>query len=545
MVIQNANQLDLLIVGAGFAGLYQLHRARQLGLRARIIEAATDVGGTWWWNRYPGARCDIESMQYSYSWDDQLQQDWTWTERFATQPEILSYIRHVADRFDLRRDITFGRRVLAGQYDGAAQNWTVELDDGSRVTSRFLVLATGCLSSSRLPDIEGRDSFTGTVLQTADWPEGGVDLSAKRVVVIGTGSSAIQAIPEIAKQAGFVHVLQRTPNFSVPARNQKLAEQYIRGWKADYPALRERARKETGSGTLYDFPTRSALAATPEEREAEYRWRWEKGGANFMHAFNDLVLNEEANHTAADFIRDRIREMVKDPETAEALCPKDYPIFTKRICVDSGYYQTFNRDNVELVNLRKAPLERILPQGVQVGDRIIEADVIVYATGFDAMTGAITAIDLRGPNRQTIPEKWAEGPKSYLGIAIAGFPNLFTITGPGSPSVLSNVVVSIEQHVDWVSRLIGHMQRTGLSEVTATTDAEEAWVAHVREVAAATLLPRAASWYMGANIPGKPRVFMPYIGLSKYREICEDVAADNYRGFAFATAAPVAAARHA
>lgn len=523
--------LDLVIVGAGFAGLYLLHRARSMGLSAQVIEAAGDVGGTWWWNRYPGARCDVESMQYSYSWDEALQQEWQWSERFAAQPEILRYIRHVADRHDLRRDITFNLRVTKAAYDEGAGCWTVATDDGETRRARYVVLATGCLSAAKMPEIEGRDSFAGEVFHTGDWPHEGVDFTGKRVAVIGTGSSGIQAIPEIAKQAAHLTVFQRTPNFSVPARNQKLSEQYVRGWKVDYPALRKRAREETGSGTLYDFPHCSALALSPDAREAEYRWRWEKGGANFMHAFNDLVLNEEANRTAANFVRDRIREIVRDPETADALCPTDYPIFTKRICVDSGYFETFNRPNVQLVSLRKTPIQRITPDGIETTAGTQAFDAIVYATGFDAMTGAITAIDLRGRDGLSIKDKWAEGPHSYLGLAVAGFPNLFTITGPGSPSVLSNVVLSIEQHVDWIMALFAHMRQEGIQAIEADRQAEDDWVDHVREVAARTLLPKAASWYMGANVPGKPRVFMPYIGVAEYRKTCDRVAAEGYRGF--------------
>jgi len=538
--VPSAPDLDVLIVGAGFAGLYMLHRARGMGLCARAIEAASDVGGTWWWNRYPGARCDIESLQYSYSWDEDLQQEWTWTERFATQPEILSYIRHVADRHDLRRDIAFETRVEEAEWDEGSARWTVALSTGERQTARNLVLATGCLSAARIPDLPGRDAFRGATYHTGDWPHEGVDFAGKRVAVIGTGSSGIQAIPEIAKQAAHLTVFQRTPNFSVPARNQPLDENYVHGWKSRYPELRKRAREETRSGTIYDFPTRSALEVGPEEREREYRWRWEKGGANFMHAFNDLVLDEAANATAADFVRDRIRETVRDPKTAESLCPTSYPIFTKRICVDDRYYATFNRANVELVDLRGTSLVGIEAAGVRTSDGLQEFDAIVYATGFDAMTGAITAIDLRGRGGRTVPEKWKEGPRAYLGLMLEGFPNLFTVTGPGSPSVLSNMVVSIEQHVDLIARILTEARSRGAAAVEAEREAEDAWVAHVNEVAAATLLPKAASWYMGANIPGKPRVFMPYIGVSTYREACEKAVAEGWRGFRF-DAAPAEA----
>ncbi len=522
---------DVVIVGAGLAGLYALHRCRQLGLRAHVYDKAGDVGGTWYWNRYPGARCDVESMQYSYSWDQDLQIEWDWTERFATQPEILKYLNHVADRHDFRRDITFGAAVSAATFDEAQGGWAVTFENGERTSARYLVLATGCLSDARLPDIPGRDSFAGEVYHTGRWPHEGVDFSGKRVAVIGTGSSGVQAIPEIAKQAAHLTVFQRTANFAIPARNAALAPDYINAWKTDYPALRKQAREETGSGTLYDFPTQSALDVTAEEREATYRARWKKGGANFMHSFNDLVLNEDANQTAADFVRARIRDKVADPATADLLCPNDHPIFTKRICIDDHYFETYNRPNVNLVSLRQTPIEQIEPAGIRTSDQLRAFDAIVYATGFDALTGAVKAIDIRGPGGRTIPEKWAEGPRAYLGLACAGFPNLFMITGPGSPSVLSNVVVSIEQHVEWIANLLAYMRDRGLTRVEADKAAEDDWIVHVGEVAATTLLPRAASWYMGANIPGKPRVFMPYIGVGEYRRICNEIAADGYRGF--------------
>ena len=523
-------EIDILIVGAGFAGMYALHRARKLGLKAKVFEAASDVGGTWWWNRYPGARCDIESLQYSYSWDDDLQQDWNWTERFATQPEILRYLNHVADRFDLRRDIIFNTRVQSATYDETARRWIARLDEESPVSTHFLILAVGCLSSAQIPDFPGRDEFGGETYHTGYWPHEGVDFSGKKVGVIGTGSSGIQVIPEIAIKAAYLTVFQRTPNFSIPARNQPLDKTFVQGWKSSYPELRRYAREETPSGTIYDWPSCSALDVDPEEREREYRWRWEKGGVNFSHSYNDLSVNERANTTAANFVRDRIQATVKDPETAEDLCPRDYPIFCKRICLDTEYFETFNRHNVDLVNLRKTPLEAIERQGIRTSDGLHELDTIVYATGFDAITGAITAIDIRGRDNRSLSDKWAEGPRAYLGLASEGFPNLFMITGPGSPSVLSNVIVSIEQHVEWIADLLYHMSEQGNDEVEAQRDAEDAWVAHVNEVAGATLLPRAASWYMGTNIPGKPRVFMPYIGVANYRKKCQEVAAAGYTG---------------
>lgn len=528
-------ELDLIIVGAGFAGMYMLHRARQMNLRVKVLEAASDVGGTWWWNRYPGARCDVESVQYSYSWDEELQQEWNWSERFAAQPEILAYARHVAERFDFRRDIKFNTRVIGGAYDEADRLWTVEEVDGTISTSRYIVLATGCLSAARVPDLPGMDAFQGETYHTGAWPHEGVDFTGKRVAVIGTGSSGIQVIPEIAKQAKSLTVFQRTPNFSVPARNQPLSPEYVQGWKSNYSALRRKAREDTGSGTLYDFPTHSALDLSPEEREREYRWRWEKGGANFMHSFNDLVINEDANKTAADFVRARIRDLVKDPNTAELLCPSEYPIFTKRICVDSQYYETFNRDNVRLLDLKKTPIETVEATGIRTSDKLREFDAIVYATGFDAITGSFTSIELKGRNGVTMATRWKEGPKTYLGLAVNMLPNVFMVTGPGSPSVLSNVIVSIEQHVDFIANLLETAKEKGVVEIEAQAGPEAEWVSHVNDVASATLLPRAASWYMGANIPGKARVFMPYIGVGDYRQRCNKIAADGYSGFSLIT----------
>ncbi|MEM6727509.1 MAG: NAD(P)/FAD-dependent oxidoreductase [Pseudomonadota bacterium] len=531
MAKDSVNHTDMVIVGAGFAGLYMAYKARELGLDARGFDRASDVGGTWWWNRYPGARCDVESLQYSYSWDKELQQEWDWSERFATQGEILAYANHVADKHDLRRDFTFETGVKAAHWDEAAEVWNITLETGEELTSRFFVLATGCLSAARIPDFPGLEAYKGAVYHTGNWPHEGVDFAGKRVAVIGTGSSGIQVIPEIAKQAEHLTVFQRTPNYSLPARNQPLDGKLTDWWKAHYDELRRHAREETRTGTLYDFAKESALDVDEETREREYRWRWEKGGANFAQAFTDLLTNEAANVTASDFVQARIRDIVHDPETAETLTPKTYPIFTKRVCLDSQYYETYNRPNVSLVDLRKDPIKGLSAEGIETEADAHAFDAIVFATGFDAITGAITSIDIRGRNGLGIKDKWAEGPRAYLGLASAGFPNMFMITGPGSPSVLSNVIVSIEQHVEWISGLIGAMDGAAVAE--AQPDAEDAWVAHVNEVASKTLMPRAASWYMGANIPGKPRVFMPYIGVGAYRKICDEIAADGYRGFLF------------
>jgi cyclohexanone monooxygenase len=524
-------QIDAIIVGAGFAGLYALHRLRGLGFSARVFEAGDGVGGTWYWNRYPGARCDVESMDYSYSFSDELQQEWRWTERYASQPEILSYINHVADRFDLRRDIQLSTRVTRAVYDEAASRWTLETGRGDRVSARFCIMATGCLSDAQVPDISGRETFAGRWYHTGHWPHEGVDFSGQRVAVIGTGSSAIQSIPIIAGQARHLFVFQRTPNYSVPARNGPLDREYERSVKANYADFRRQAR-ESRIGFVVERSGDSALAVSAEERQREYEKRWTRGGLGFAATYVDLLTNQAANDTAATFFRDKIRGIVRDPTIAEAVTPRDYPLGTKRLCVDTEYYATFNRDNVTLVDLRKTPIAAITPKGVRTSEREYAVDSLVFATGFDAMTGALLKIDIRGRGGHTLAEKWEGGPRTYLGLAIAGFPNLFTITGPGSPSVLSNMIVSIEQHVDWIAECLAHLRARGHAAIEATVEAEDAWVAHVNDVGHMTLYPLAKSWYMGANVPGKPRVFMPYIGgVGVYREKCDAVAAAGYAGF--------------
>jgi cyclohexanone monooxygenase len=523
--------VDAVIVGAGFAGMYMLHRLRGLGLSAIVFEAGGDVGGTWYWNRYPGARCDVESMQYSYAFSEELQQEWNWSERFAPQPEILRYAQHVADRFDLKRDIKFTTRVTEAIFDAATDRWNVKTDAGDSVSAAFCIMATGCLSAGRTPDIAGLASFSGRTYHTGDWPHEAVDFTGQRVGVIGTGSSAIQSIPMIAAQAAHLTVFQRTANFSIPTRNAGMTEEYANDWKRNYAERRETARY-TRSGTIYDFAVSSALDATPAQRDAQYAARWETGGANFLHAYTDLLTSPEANDTAANFVRAKIRSIVHDPAVATALAPTNHPIGTKRICVDSSYYETFNRDNVTLVDLRATPIERITEAGVRTSAKDHELDAIVFATGFDAMTGSLLRIDIRGEGGQSLRDKWAAGPRMLLGLMTAGFPNLFAITGPGSPSVISNMIVSIEQHVDWISRCLADLRACGATRIEATAEAEESWVAHVNEVAGRTLYPQANSWYMGRNIPGKPQVFMPYIGgVGAYRKTCDEIAADGYRGF--------------
>ena len=527
-----ADALDAVIVGAGLAGLYMLHRLRGIGLRARVYEAASDVGGTWYWNRYPGARCDVESVDYSYSFSDELQQEWRWTERYAAQPEILRYINHVADRFDLRRDIQFETRVTAATFDEAAHRWTIRTDRGDRVSAQFCITAVGCLSAAQVPQYAGLSTFAGRWYHTGNWPHEGVDFTGQRVAVIGTGSSGIQSIPVIAQQAAHLFVFQRTPNFTVPAHNAPLDAESERQVKASY-AERRRGNRESHSGFVVPRNERSAREATPDERQREFEARWARGGFGFLSAFSDLGINKEANDTAAAFVRAKIHATVREPAVAEALSPKDHPMGTKRLPLDTDYHDTFNRDNVTLIDVRNAPIEAITPTGLRTRDADYAVDRIVFATGFDAMTGALLNMDIRGNGGRTLRAKWAGGPRTYLGIMTADFPNLFVITGPGSPSVLSNMIVSIEQHVDWIADCLAYLRAHQYVGIEATVDAEDAWVTHVNEVAHTTLYPSANSWYIGANIPDKPRIFMPYVGgVGTYRRKCDEVAAKGYEGFA-------------
>jgi cyclohexanone monooxygenase len=530
--VAQQDDLDAVIIGAGFAGMYALHRLRGLGLRVHAYERGDDVGGTWYWNRYPGARCDVESMFYSYSFSPELEQEWEWTELFPAQPEILRYASHVADRFDLRRDISFGTTVRTATFDETTNRWTIETDDGRRATAQFLITAVGCLSASRVPAFSGLDAFLGENYHTGEWPREGVDFTGKRVAVIGTGSSGIQAIPVIAQQAEHVTVFQRTAAYSLPARNRPLRPDEVASIKAEYRQIRARNRIAPSGTPIRRPPIGSALEVPEDRRRAEFEQRWQAGGVTFMTTFTDTIRDAAANEISAEFVRERIREVVRDPATAELLTPRDYPIGTKRICLDTDYFATFNRDNVTLVSVRETPIGGITPEGVLVGDTEYPVDAIVFATGYDAMTGPLNAIDIRGTGGQSLHDKWAAGPRTYLGIASAGFPNLFLLTGPGSPSVLVNMIVSIEQHVDWVTDLIGHARGNGVARIEARLEDEDRWVDHVNELASITLYPKAASWYMGANVPGKPRVFMPYVGgMGPYRDACDDVAANGYRGF--------------
>jgi len=527
-------QLDVVIVGGGLAGLYAIHRLRRLGLKVRAYEAGSGIGGTWFWNRYPGARCDVESLEYSYSFDEQLQQDWKWPERYGTQPEILKYINHVADRFDLRRDVQLNTRIISAEFDTKANEWTVRTDGGEEIYARYCVMAAGNLSTPRVPDFKGLQAFKGKWYHSGLWPHEGVDFTGLRVGVIGTGSSGVQMIPIIAQQARHLAVFQRTANFSLPARNTPMPEEKERRHKAEYPERRAAAMETPFAIGGHTKPTNSALDVSKAERDAAYEAKWQEGGSiSYLYAYTDLLVNKVSNDTASEFVRDKIRATVRDPRTAELLAPKDHPIGTKRLCLDTNYYETYNRPNVNLVDVRSDPIDRITETGLELNSgTAFELDAIVFATGFDAMTGALNEIDIRTSDGAALRSHWEGGPLTYLGVMVAGFPNMFVVTGPGSPGVKTQMIASIEQHVDWIADAIDHLHRHQLDRIEPTATAETAWVAHVNQVADSTLYPLANSWYVGANIPGKPRVFMPYVGgFDRYKKHCDAIAAKGYEGF--------------
>lgn len=526
-----AQEFDAIVVGAGFAGLYLIHSLRQKGLTVRAFEAGADVGGTWFWNRYPGARCDIESVIYSYSFSKELQDQWRWSERYATQAEILAYIQHVAERFELRQDIQFNTRVSATTFDERSERWTVETEQGQRVKARFVIMATGSLSVPKPIDIPGLEDFKGTWYHSTHWPAEGVDFTGKRVGLVGTASTGVQMAPLIAQQAEHLTVFQRTANFVLPAGNRPLSEDEQRHYREIYPQIREKTRYSNG-GSHYQFNDKSAIAATPQEREARYEENYRINGLAYLGSFNDILTNEASNDTAADFIRAKIRSIVKDPAVAEDLCPNDHPLGSKRLCIGSNYLETFNRPNVSLVNLKRTPLERITAEGMRTSEQEMPFDVLVFATGFDAITGALSRIQVTGRDGVKLKDKWKDGPRCYLGLATAGFPNLFITTGPQSPGALANVVVGIEQHTEWIMDCISYMQQQNQTLIEATTDAENAWVEKVAQMSQMTLHRKGASWYSGANVPGKPRVFMPFVGgFGNYRRLCDAVAANGYEGF--------------
>ncbi|MCK1281863.1 NAD(P)/FAD-dependent oxidoreductase [Bradyrhizobium sp. 61] len=532
---KSAKPLDVIVIGAGFAGLYALHRLRKDGYSVRVLEAGKSIGGTWYWNRYPGARCDIESMQYSYSFSDEIQREWKWSQLYAPQPEILSYINFVADKLDLRRDIQLETRVVAATFDEQSRTWKVRTEAGEAFEAPFCVMATGCLSVPIVPTFPGKEKFEGEVYRTSDWPHEGIQLKGKRVGLIGTGSSGIQVTPVLAEQAEHLYVFQRTPNYSIPALNRPMDEEYEQAWKQNYPE-RRKAALATRINALSDFGTVPGSSVSYEEREREFERRWTKvGGFGFVHGYTDIMTDPIVNAHASEFVKKKIAALVPDPEVAKKLMPSDYGIGGKRICVDTAYFETFNRNNVTLIDVKSDPIRSFKPNGLSTQSRSFELDTVILAIGFDAITGALLKIDITGRDGLKLRDRWAEGPKNYIGMAVSGFPNMFMVTGPGSPSVFTNMVASIEQHVDWIADCIAHLKRKGVSSIEALPEAEEKWVSHVNDVANATLMPRGNSWYVGANIPGKPRVFMPYLaGAHVYKKVIEDVASKDYEGFGLA-----------
>ncbi|MEJ1087805.1 NAD(P)/FAD-dependent oxidoreductase [Microbacterium sp. Mu-80] len=522
---------DLIIVGAGFAGMYTTVHAVRSGLDVLGLEAASDVGGTWYWNRYPGARCDVESIDYSFSFDDDLQREWRWTERYATQPEILRYLNHVADRFEVRPHYRFSERVSSAVWDESGQMWNVQTESGLETSARWLVMATGGLSQPQLPDIPGRDDFAGEVLQTSAWPDAPVDLRGKRVAVIGTGSSGVQLIPTITDAASEVTVYQRSANYSVPAFNRPIDDAE---WALQQQNLRHRRELSWNGAAGSPWTTQPVPYAEADdaERAAIFEESWTRGGVLFAKAFNGLTVDPMINDAARAFFERKLAEKVSDPEVRAALTPRDHAVGTKRICTDSGYYEAYNLDHVSLIDLRREPIEQITADGIRTSARLREHDVIIYATGFDAMTGALTAIDIRGRGDRSLREEWRGFPSTYLGVALPGYPNLLVLNGPGSPSVLSNMALTSEQQGDYALRLIDHCRRKGYSSAEAMADAAREWTAHGLELAEKTLFGSARSWYTGANIAGKARGFLPYIGgFRTYIDHCDKVAEADYPGF--------------
>ncbi len=527
-------QFDAIIIGAGFSGLYQLHKLRdELGLDAIVLDKADGVGGTWYWNRYPGARCDSESYYYCYSFNKEIEQEWSWSERYPEHPEIRRYLNFVADKLDLKRDIMLNTEVVSAEFDDASDVWTVRTKDGQTLSAPFLITAVGCLSTANVPGLKGLERFAGEWYHTGLWPHEGVDFKGKRVGQIGTGSTGIQAAPAIAEQAGHLTVFQRTANYSIPARNRPVSTEEIRQTRETYDEIWKLARAGT-NGHPFSISPQSALSVSDTERAEIYEKAWQRGGLRFRASFSDVLQNADANLTASDFLRDKIKQVVKDPVVAEKLTPRDHGFATKRPPIDSGYFETFNRDNVLLVDIKAEPIIEVTPKGIRTTEQEYELDIIVFATGFDALTGPLVNLNISGIDGIKLKDEWAAGPRTYLGLQSPKFPNLFTITGPGSPSVLCNMPIAIEQHVDWITDCIGAMRAKGLRRIEAEPEATDKWVAHVNEAAAATLLPMASSsWYLGANVPGKPRVFMPYAGgFARYTAICDDVAQGGYRGFA-------------
>jgi acetone monooxygenase len=532
-------QVDAVVVGAGFAGMYMLHKLRGLGLKVQAFEAGSSVGGTWYWNRYPGARVDSQSYIYQYWFSDELLAEWNWSERFPAQPETERYLNHVADRFDLRKDIRFHTRVTAATYDEAAKRWTVATDDGAQFSAQYLLMGSGGLSAPVMPAFPGIDSFKGKLLHTAQWPKEGVDLKGKRVGVIGTGATGIQVIQTIASEVGRLTVFQRTPNYCIPMVNPRYDDADRAALRARYPALKERVQHTfAGFDYDFDFETRKFFDVPPEERERILWQLWEDGSLNFwIGGFAEVFFDEKVNAELSEFVRQRIRERVKDPAVAEKLVPKDYGFGTRRVPLETRYYEAFNRDNVTLVDVKASPIERITEKGVKTADGEVDLDVLIFATGFDAGTGALTRVDIRGRQGRLLREDWAEeGVHTTMGLQVHGYPNLFMTMAPFSPAAaFCNVPTCLQQQVDWIADCIDFVRRQGRQEVEPTAEAEAKWVAHHDELANLTLVTKTDSWYMGSNIPGKPRRLLPYVGgVGTYRKACDDVKAAGYPGFALA-----------
>jgi cation diffusion facilitator CzcD-associated flavoprotein CzcO len=524
-------ELDVLVVGAGFAGLYALHRLRERGRVVHLVERAPDVGGVWYWNRYPGARCDIESVDYCYSFSREIVEEWSWTERYPAQPEILRYINFVADRLDLRSSITFDTSVASLTWDEAGTAWVATTDHGDTLRAEHVVMASGQLSTPQLPDIPGIRDFAGELYHTGSWPHDGVDLAGKRVGVIGTGSSGVQVTPQLARQAGELFVFQRTAHYAIPAHNRPLDQQYQAELKERFEEYREIARNHPG-GTHRHIGEHSALDVDPEALLETFEGHWQRGGPDILASYRDLRTDETAANKAGDFVRDKIRDIVKDPKVADALCPKGYPFGSKRLVLEIDYYETFNRDNVTLVDVGSDPIDTVTASSIRTGTAEYPLDVLVLATGFDALTGALFNIDITGVDGRKLPEAWAHGPETYLGLSTHGFPNMFFVAGAGSPSVLSNMLISIEQHIEWITDFIEYLHKNGLHRTEADAAKQREWTQHVYDVAAPTLFMKGNSWYLGANVPGKPRVFSLYLGgVGHYRKVCADVAANDYEGF--------------
>ena len=527
---QPGGDFDAVVIGAGAAGLYMLHKLRGLGLSVRVFEQGDGVGGTWYWNRYPGARCDVESWDYCYSFSEELEQEWDWTERFPSQPELERYFNHVADRFDLRRDIQFATRVERARFDEASNRWIIDTSGGATVSARFVVSAAGCLSEVNKPPIPGAETFAGVQLHTARWPAEGVDVAGKRVGVIGTGSSGVQVIPQVARTAEHVFVFQRTAQYTVPARNRPLDDEARRELRDSFGERQEFKRTTPAGLSRPIVPASSDLdaAARAEILEAS----WQRGGPGFAMTIDDILTNPESNERAARFVRDKIRAKVDDQAVAETLVDIDFPIGARRLIVDIDYFETYNRDNVTLVDVKAAPITEITPRGLRTSDADYDLDVLVYATGFDGMTGALLSMDIRGVGGLALRDKWADGAGTYIGLVAAGFPNLFMITGPGSPAVFSNVMLSIEQHVDWIADCLAHMVEGGFERIDADPEAEARWTRLVEDLVARSIVGKTNSWWTGANIPGKPRGITMYLGgTHNYRAACDEVAANGYEGF--------------